>query len=83
MGVVKTSIFTILDHFPEYRDKIRFLFGLSPGFQALCEDFRQCGEALSYWSQSDRTDAPKRREEYLELKHELEIEIMQFLNGSK
>ena len=82
MGVVKTSIFTIFDHFPENREMIRRLFVINPDFQALCEDFNQCLKALNYWSKTDRTDAPGRRQEYLELKNELELEIIQFLNES-
>lgn len=83
MGVVKRSIFTVFDHFPEYREKIRCLFRANSGFHALCEDFNQCREALHYWSQSDKTDAMERREEYMILMRELEHEIIRFLNESE
>ena len=80
MSVIKTSIFTIIDLFPEHREVIRSLFSSSKDFHALCEDFHQCIEALHYWSQSEKKDAPVRRREYLELQCELEREIIRFLN---
>jgi len=46
----------------------------------LCEDYRQCAEALQHWNQSLDEDAPARMQEYRALLQELEDEISQNIN---
>ncbi len=82
MTVIKNTIFSILERFPGRKDDIRQLFRQSEGFQVLCEDYRQCFEALQHWNQSEDEDAPMRRQEYEVLLRELSEEILQNLNGS-
>ena len=83
MGVDKTPILKIYDYFPGYREKIRKFLTVYSNFQSLCEDFLQCREAMNYWSGSEKPEAPELRLEYMELTHELEFEIIQFLNKSE
>ena len=83
MGVINSAIFTILERFPDRKDAVKRLFSANVNFQTLCEDFRQCSEALKYWNQSIKTDAPARREEYEALRRELESEINRFLNEAE
>jgi hypothetical protein len=83
MGVIKSAIFTILERFPDRKDAIRRLYCASIGFQTLCEDFCQCDRALAHWTQSARTDAPARKEEYEALQRELENEINRFLDEAE
>ena len=79
MGVIKSAIFLILERFPDRKDLVRRLFSANADFRILCEDFRQCSEALQYWNQSTKTDAPSRRKEYRALQRELADEIDRFL----
>ena len=83
MGVINPAIFIILERFPESRGKITKLFASSPDFQVLCDDLRQCREALQYWNRSGKPDALARRQEYQELHQELENEIIRFLNDTE
>ena len=80
MRVINSAIFIILERFPDSKDAIKRLFRANSEFQTLCEDFRQCNQALVYWSQSNKTEAPARRKEYKELLGQLETEIYRFLN---
>ena len=80
MSVINLAIFFVMEKFPDRRDLVKRLFSASANFQTLCEDFRQCSEALRYWIQSMETDAPARRLEYKALQRELAGEIVRFLN---
>ena len=83
MGVINSAIFIILERFPDRKDAIKRLFSANGEFQTLCEDFRQCNQALVYWSHSNKTEAPARRKEYEEIQGELETEIYRFLNETE
>jgi hypothetical protein len=48
----------------------------------VCEDYRQCAEALHHWNQSHEKEAPIRRQEYAQLFQELMDEICLYLNES-
>jgi len=80
VSVINSAVFFILERFPDRRDLIKRLFTANNNFQILCEDFRQCSEALQYWNQSMKTDAQVRIKEYSALQCELEEEIDRFLN---
>jgi hypothetical protein len=57
-------------------------FSKNREFQSMCEDYRQCAEALNHWSQSNEKEAPNRRQEYEQLLKELMDEIYLYLNES-
>jgi hypothetical protein len=82
MTVIKSSVFNVLEKFPDRSGDIKRLFKENREFQTVCEDYRQCAEALQYWNQSDEKDAPARRQEYSALAQELAAEILQHLNES-
>jgi len=80
--VIKSSVFHILEKFPERAGDIRRLYRQSQEFQSVCEDYRLCAEALHHWNQSREKDAPARRLEYEQLFQELVDEIWLCLNKS-
>ena len=82
MTVIKSSVFNVLETFPGNRDDIKRLFKENREFQSICEDYRQCAEALHHWSQSNEKKAPNRRQEYEQLLKELMDEIYLYLNES-
>ena len=81
MTVIQASIFNVLDRFPDRKDTIRKLFKENEAFQVICDDYRKCARALGRWDQSTLPEAPARRKEYADFLHELEVEILQYLNG--
>jgi hypothetical protein len=83
MRVISNSVFSVLDQFPDHKRAIMRFFKEHEDFQDLCEDYRQCVDALRYWNRSDDKDAPARRMEYRTLLLELAAEILQYLNESK
>ena len=82
MTVIKSSVFNVLETFPGRSDDIKRLFKENREFQSICEDYRQCAEALHHWSQSHVKEAPARRREYAILRQELIDEIYLYLNQS-
>jgi len=82
MAVIQTSLFSVLEKFPDHRKAIGRLFRKSESFQTLCEDYQNCAAALRHWQRSGSEQAALRREEYAALLRDLETEIMQFLNQS-
>ena len=82
MTVIHFSLFNILERFPERMEEIKALFKNNESFKTLCEDYRQCAEALQHWNQSLDKDAPARVREYEALLCELEEEILQDVNES-
>ena len=83
MTVIKSSVFNVLEKFPERSGDIKRLFKEDREFQTVCEDYRQCAEALQHWNQSNEKDAPARRREYATLLQELMDEIYQYLNNAE
>ena len=83
MPIGYTGLPLVLSKFPDHKDKIKRLFRENESFQSLCEDYRQCSEALKYWNQSAAEEAPARGEEYGTLLRDLAEEILQFVNPSK
>jgi hypothetical protein len=82
MTVIKSSVFHVLEKFPDRAGDIKRLYKESPEFQTICEDYRQCAEALHHWNQSNEKEAPTRRQEYEQLLQELMDEIWLCLNKS-
>ena len=80
MPAIQTSVFTVLERFPDRGDTVKRLFRESETFQNVCEDYRRCAEALHHWNQSASDEAPAHREEYAALLQDLEAEILQSLD---
>lgn len=80
MTVIKISLFHVLEKFPDSGEYIKQLFKESRDFQIMCEDYRQCAEALQHWNQSNDKSAPVRRKEYASLLQELADEIREWRN---
>jgi uncharacterized protein YdcH (DUF465 family) len=80
--VIKSSIFHVLENFPEHAGDIKRLYRQNQKFQTVCEDYRLCAEALHHWNQSNERNAPVRRQEYKQLFQELMDEICLYLNES-
>jgi uncharacterized protein YdcH (DUF465 family) len=80
--VIKSSVFHILEKFPERAGDIKRLYKENLEFQSMCEDYRQCADALHHWNQSNEKEAPTRRQEYKQLFQELADEIWLCLNQS-
>ena len=83
MPIVHTSLSNVLAEFPDHEATIQRLFRENETFQTLCQDYRQCSEALKYWNQSVSEEAPARREEYGTLLRDLAEEILQNVNELK
>ena len=78
----------MMDRFPEHATEARRLFKEDENFRTLCEDYRRCREALCFWigfigSETGRTEAEERRQEYTELQQDLEAEILQRMNTAR
>ena len=82
MTIIRSSVFHVLEKFPDRSGDIRRLYKESREFQTMCEDYRQCAEALHHWHQSNDKEAPVRRREYEQLFQELRDEICLYLHES-
>ena len=82
MTIIKSSVFQILEKFPDRAGDIKRLYKESQEFQTVCEDYRLCAEALHHWNQSHEKEAPVRKNEYEQLFQELVDEIRLYLNES-
>lgn len=50
-------------------------------FRSLCEDYRECAEALERWKNSESENAAERQKEYAEMLVELEHDIKDWLEA--
>jgi hypothetical protein len=75
----EAALASVLEKFPEAAARIPGLFQLSPSFQSLCEDYRDCLAAWQYWRQAASGEAPALCQSYGELLQELEQEFRQYL----
>ena len=82
MTVIKSSVFHVLEKFPERAGDIKRLYRKNQEFQTVCDDYRQCAEALHHWNRSHEKAASIRRQEYAQLFQELMDEIRLYLNES-
>ena len=81
MAVIYPGIFQVLKRFPEQREEIVKCFNDNDFFPALCQDYKQCSEALQFWSRKDSDESLQRKAEYEELLHSLEVEILQYVKN--
>ena len=82
MTIIKSSVFLVLEKFPDRAGDVKRLYKESQDFQTICEDYQKCTEALHHWNQSHEKEAPIRRREYAQLFQELMDEICLYLNES-
>jgi hypothetical protein len=82
VAVIKGSVFHVLEKFPDRNGEIKRLYIQNREFQTVCDDYRQCAEALHHWNHSHEKEAPLRRQEYAQLFQELMDEICLYLNES-
>lgn len=80
MTIIKSSVFHVLEKFPNRAGDIKRLYKENQEFQTMCGDYRQCAEALHHWNHSHGKEAPTRRQEYEQLLKELMDEICLYLD---
>ncbi len=76
MPVIHPGLFLVIERFPDRKKTLHNLYACNEAFQSLCENYRQCTEAIRYWAQAGDEKAPERHREYSALLHELELEIL-------
>ena len=74
MSVIQPGLFMVIERFPDCRNKVMRLYGSNDSFRSLCTSYQQCTTAVRYWAKQ----ATQRHREYLALRQELEMEILQF-----
>ena len=77
------AIRELIEAFPEHSEAIERACAESSCFRSICEDFRECSEALIHWNKIISSEAGTRTEEYRELLRELEQEILGWLEVRK
>jgi hypothetical protein len=75
LAIIQPGLFLILQRFSDRKNALRQLYRTSESFQAICQSYQECSQALGYWSASGHPEAPNRQREYSELIKELEQEI--------
>lgn len=76
--IIRPGLFLVIERFPDRRDVFKHFYAEQESFRSLCENYRQCLEALHYWAQADRKNAATRHREYHKLLHELEGELLRY-----
>lgn len=78
-----------LEYFPEYRKIVKLLFRQDDSFHSLCDDFRDCFQAMEFWCNSpmDNENAASLCDEYkalwMDLKKEIEECLKEYDNCSE
>ncbi len=81
MDVDRDTLSLIRTSFAGRERLIECAFGENPSFQTLCEDYRQCNEALQRFKQLEAFEAPSRQQEYADLLVDLGSEIQNWLEA--
>jgi len=68
----------VLERFPDHRTELVQRLVVDSEFRSLCQEYEDCAQALSRWSQVAES-SPDRVTEYSELLEELEREIREAL----
>ena len=76
------KIISIVQMFPDYEEKIDFLFQSDENFRDLCSDYILCAAMVQKMTK-DQKKCISSREEYEELQQNLEQEILQNLMKDK
>ena len=79
--MIPPILIRVIKHFPEHKKILETLYRQNESFRSLCEDFRDCVQAMEFWckSPSENKNAPALCEEYKDLCAELEDEITKWL----
>ena len=76
------AIEVLLRSLPRESERIRRLFWRSPDFRSICEDYRDCLDAMSRFQSADPPDLVKAGE-YRELAAGLLVEAAAMLKGDR
>jgi hypothetical protein len=79
--MIPPSLNLAMKHFPKHKNILESLYRQNESFRSLCEDFRDCIQAMEYWckSPSDKEHVPELCEEYKALCTDLKREIAKWL----
>lgn len=75
----KGQFLAVVRRFPDRVEAIRRLFESEETFQLLCGEYDVCLSALTYWSASNKPEAPDFRAEFASMLIDLEEEILELL----
>lgn len=75
------SFALVMIRFPEHRKSIKYLYGRSESFQSLCMDYRDCLNAIEKYSCSAEEHMHSFRQEWQQLKDDLEEEIIWYIQN--
>ena len=81
MDQIHEDLIAVINRLPEHAYVLKKYFQSNQKFRNMCEDYRKCHDALTYWTQSQKEGSREPRKEYAELLAELEAEIIEFLDG--
>lgn len=79
---MQKKIISIVQIFPDFEEKIDFLFQTDENFRDLCSDYILCAVMVQKIKKEQDTDLENRKE-YEELQQHLEEEILQNLMKDK
>jgi len=72
---------TVIRSLPAHAGAVEEAFAESSYFRSMCKDFHACSRVLTYWNEKTSDDAAKHREEYRELRREIQQEIVDWLEA--
>ena len=81
MNLDMDTLTMIRTSFPGRDELIEHAFSESQPFQALCEDYRECNEALQRFKQLSAAESVPRSQEYADLLVDLGSEIQNWLEA--
>lgn len=78
-----TTLSMIQTRFPGRERPIARAYAENRSFRELCDDYRKCDSAVDRWQrqQGKGNEAASRRQEYVELLEELDLEIRTWLDA--
>ena len=69
----------LVDKFPDLKITIESALSCDESLITMCNDYEACAAAAVYWRDSESKHAAERREEYMQLLHDLEMEIIEYV----
>ena len=69
----------LADKLPDLKITIESASDCDERLITMCNDYEACVAAAAYWRDSESKHAAERREEYLQLLHDLEMEIIEYV----
>jgi hypothetical protein len=52
MTVIQSNLFYVIKRFRDSGDSIKTLYRTNESFKTICDDYRQCAEAVDHWNDS-------------------------------